>query len=401
MLLAFEAPASIALPDDVRHSLFSTLFSRVSNIAMLMLGAIIVGTAALLRGGNMFLEAAAAFDVVLLLARCMLIVRYKRLRQTGTAGDPTPWIVLFGLIAIGSSACWGVLCLCSLAWGHDPVLYLLPVVTTCAMAVAMATRSSAFPRIAVMQMTVSLGPMTLGSAFTDDSGNALLMLIVPLLYAGLTRMVVEGNTQLKSLMLAHRELERLAQTDALTGLANRRRFDEVLAAAWQQAMHSSGLLSLLLLDADRFKQYNDNYGHQEGDKVLVAIADELRMISPPSGAIAARQGGEEFAVILPEVGARDAVGIADQVRRAVQARGIEHHMNAAGVVTVSIGIACMHPDGLHTLAELFQSADQALYRAKSNGRNRTEMQFVRGMSVSMDAATLQTAGKIGESSNQR
>lgn len=376
VLPAFEAPASMALPDDVRHSLFRTLFSRVSNITMLMLGAIIVGTAALLRRGNMVLEIAAAFDVVLLVARCMLIVRYQRLRQNGTAGDPAPWIALFGLIAVGSSACWGVLCLCSLAWGHDPVLYLLPVVTSCAMAVAMATRSSAFPRIAVMQMTVNLGPMTLGSAFTDDLGNALLMLIVPLLYAGLTRMVVEGNTQLNSLMLAHRELERLAQTDSLTGLANRRRFDELLAAAWQQAMLNSSLLSLLLLDADRFKQYNDNYGHQQGDRVLVAIADELRMISTPRKVTAARQGGEEFAVILLGMEVQDAERIADQVRLAVQARGIEHCVNAAGVVTVSIGIACIRPDGLHTPAELFQSADQALYRAKSSGRNRTEKQLV-------------------------
>ncbi|MGI4943522.1 MAG: GGDEF domain-containing protein [Janthinobacterium lividum] len=373
------------MPDDIRHCLFRTLFSRVSNIVMLMFGPIIVGTATLLRSGNVAMEAAAAFDVVLLLARCILIVRYQRLQHTGTTGSPTPWIVLFGLIAIGSSACWGVLCLCSLAWGHDPVLYLLPVVTTCAMAVAMATRSSAFPRMAVIQMTVNLAPTTLGSAFTNDAGNALLMLIVPLLYAGLARMVVERNAQLLSLMLAQRELERLAQTDALTGLANRRRFDEVLAAAWQQAIRNDSLLSLLLLDVDCFKQYNDNYGHQQGDKVLVSIADELHRLSPPNGAIAARQGGEEFAVILPDVEAQEAGEIANQVRRAVQARGIEHHMNAAGVVTVSVGIACIRPDRLQTLAELFQAADQALYHAKSNGRNRTEIHFAYGVDAMPDA----------------
>lgn len=168
------------------------------------------------------------------------------------------------------------------------------------------------------------------------------------------------------------ELGTLANTDELTKLANRRYFNLRFEDAVSRAMRSSAPVSLLMIDADRFKLFNDSYGHAAGDDCLKKIAAVLRDCVRQPEDLAARYGGEELAVILG-AGASEAAGIAERIRREVERLGLPHAANEpAGVVTVSIGVATLLPDGTAgaSTQALFAQADGALYRAKTAGRNR-------------------------------
>ena len=370
LLRAFESRTSQALPTRIRGYLVQTLFSRVATVVTALLMAIVLLGSEVVRHGNRFAVVVTAAEIALLLARCILILLDGRGAEAGI--DPSPRIVLFGIAAASSSAFWGIICLLNLALGHDPVLYASSLVVTCGTAGAVAARNSAFPRIALLQMALSLTPALVGCGFADDAGYQVLILIIPLLFIGLRIMVIDRHRQLVELMLSHNELKRLAQTDALTGLPNRRRLDEAQSEEWRRAARMGGPLSLLLLDADRFKSYNDLYGHRKGDQVLIAIAGVLRQVAQRAGDLPARQGGEEFAVLLPDVAHEAAVEIAGRLRAAVQALGLVHTGNEAGVVTVSVGVASSWPKAGQAVADLFENADRALYRAKNAGRNRVE-----------------------------
>lgn len=168
------------------------------------------------------------------------------------------------------------------------------------------------------------------------------------------------------------KLARLAETDGLTGLANRRQFDRVLETELRRAQRQTNSLSLIMLDADCFKSFNDRYGHQAGDAALMAISACITGSLRRHGDVGCRIGGEEFAIILPDSDERGAREVARAVQTAVAARRIEHGGSPTGMVTVSIGVACLKP-GSHNAPEAFyRAADAALYRAKKNGRNTIE-----------------------------
>ncbi len=166
-----------------------------------------------------------------------------------------------------------------------------------------------------------------------------------------------------------RELQRLAATDPLTGLANRRRFDESLAAELARAARTGEHVTLLLCDVDHFKRFNDRYGHPAGDACLVAVARALAGLARRPGDLVARYGGEELALVLPSTTLDGAVRVAEHVRDAVRALAMPHEGNEErGVVTMSVGAACVV--GAWTAAEVLLLADQALYEAKGQGRDR-------------------------------
>ncbi|MGI4811971.1 MAG: sensor domain-containing diguanylate cyclase [Janthinobacterium lividum] len=170
------------------------------------------------------------------------------------------------------------------------------------------------------------------------------------------------------------ELERLALTDGLTAVANRRAFDLALKEEWHRTMRAGSQMSLLLLDIDLFKAFNDCYGHQSGDACLRAVAAAIKNALHRAGDSVARYGGEEFAVILPATDGQGAREVAEQIRQAVQGLGLSHAENPAGdfCVTISIGVATAfsRAGGTVTMPEgLLIAADGALYRAKQNGRN--------------------------------
>ena len=166
-------------------------------------------------------------------------------------------------------------------------------------------------------------------------------------------------------------LQRLSLVDGLTGVANRRRFDEVLEQEWRRARREGHPLSLLMFDVDHFKQFNDRYGHLDGDDCLRRVAQAIDASGSRPGDLAARYGGEEFVFLLPNSDAAGALAVAERCRGAVEALGIPHQgSGAAPVVTVSIGVATHRPDDDALVSALLEAADDALYRAKRGGRNR-------------------------------
>lgn len=177
--------------------------------------------------------------------------------------------------------------------------------------------------------------------------------------------------QLRRRAQAEAAYAQLAATDKLTGMANRRRFDEVLEAEWRRSGRGDEALALLLVDVDHFKAYNDTYGHLGGDRVLAGLGASLQAALMRPGDFAARYGGEEFVVLLPNTDARGALKVAERLRTGVADRRQPHAAAAEGIVTVSVGVAAMVPRSGQPAADLMTVADLALYNAKNSGRNRT------------------------------
>ena len=175
------------------------------------------------------------------------------------------------------------------------------------------------------------------------------------------------------------QLAALARLDGLTGISNRRVFDDALACTWADAARSNAPVSLLLLDIDHFKGFNDSYGHRAGDECLRCVAQVVAGTASRPEDVVARYGGEEFAVVLPGTDMHGAMAVAERIRGAVQGMQRAHKGNPpAGLVTVSVGVASARPQASpQTTADLVEAADQALYRAKRKGRNRVEAATLR------------------------
>jgi diguanylate cyclase (GGDEF)-like protein/PAS domain S-box-containing protein len=192
----------------------------------------------------------------------------------------------------------------------------------------------------------------------------------PVGFLNLERDITDRKRSEEHLQSAYRAMEALVVVDALTGIANRRRFDDSVATEWRRALRESSKLSLLLIDADHFKRYNDTYGHVRGDSCLKQIAEAALDVVLRPGDLVARYGGEEFAVVLPGTDETGAKAVAEDICQAVRNRRLPHEGNAPGIVTVSIGCATVVPQRGKTAQDLIEAADQALYRAKGRGRNR-------------------------------
>ena len=185
---------------------------------------------------------------------------------------------------------------------------------------------------------------------------------------------------LQSLLLTHQteelkhlndELDHIAHEDALTGIANRRSFDEVSRKEWDRGLRDQQPLTLLLLDVDFFKKYNDFYGHGEGDRCLHHIGQALKASIMRTSDVAARYGGEEFALLLPNTKASGGVQVAERVNAFIDGLAIKHEFSdVASHVTVSIGIATISANPSQSMADLLKQADIALYQAKANGRHQ-------------------------------
>ncbi len=169
----------------------------------------------------------------------------------------------------------------------------------------------------------------------------------------------------------YQQVQRLATTDALTQIANRRRFDEYLHDTWQQMNRSQAPLSLILCDIDFFKTYNDTYGHPAGDSCLRAVAAAIEQASSRAGDLVARYGGEEFAIVLPNTSLEGAMLVANRIQAEVRSLNLPHRQSPLGQqVTVSVGVSSLIPTPDQTLTALLTLTDQALYEAKAQGRDR-------------------------------
>ncbi len=178
------------------------------------------------------------------------------------------------------------------------------------------------------------------------------------------------SQQLRRRRAAEDELHMLARTDGLTGLNNRRSFEEHAEEEWRRAQRNVWPLSMLLIDVDSFKGFNDIYGHSAGDDALIGVGHCIAQSVRRPGDTAARYGGEEFAVLLPNTDETGAMHIAEKIRATVQALQLSHVASSHRVLTVSIGIACTKGQAFASSRALVNAADEALYEAKDAGRNR-------------------------------
>jgi diguanylate cyclase (GGDEF)-like protein len=215
-------------------------------------------------------------------------------------------------------------------------------------------------------------------AFSADRLDAVMLVTGQLtvsldnaqLYASLERKVERRTAELEA---ANRALEKLSHTDALTGLINRRGFDMTLDVEWQRALHHRTPLTVAMIDVDKFKFYNDRYGHVAGDECLRVIGRALAGGLRQDLDVVCRYGGEEFAVILPGTDVTVGAAVAERIRAAVVALGQPHEGTNTGIVTISVGVASIVPQTSSTPAELVEAADGALYEAKQLGRNQVRM----------------------------
>lgn len=172
------------------------------------------------------------------------------------------------------------------------------------------------------------------------------------------------------LEVANRKLQRLSTTDRLTGIANRRMYDDMARREWRRCERMKKPISLVLVDVDHFKLFNDKYGHPAGDECLKLVAGQVAKVALRATDLAARYGGEEFVLVLGETDADAASWLANYLRQQVVELNIPHYASSSRHVTVSCGVASVMPEGERSLDVLLKSADQALYQAKAAGRDQ-------------------------------
>lgn len=230
-------------------------------------------------------------------------------------------------------------------------------------------RLISFHRIGKLPL-IQVVELSADNAYADWWHKTLIVgIVLGLLSLSSLSLLLLLHAELARRIVAEAAMARLAATDGLTEVANRRRFDEGLETEWSRAMREQLQVSLLMIDADHFKAYNDAMGHLRGDDLLKAMARTMVANVHRPGDLVARYGGEEFAVLLPNTDVAGALAVAEAIRTAVERLSERHPRDAAAVATVSIGIACLRPRHGQSSQLLILDADAALYRAKADGRN--------------------------------
>jgi diguanylate cyclase (GGDEF)-like protein len=252
-------------------------------------------------------------------------------------------------------------------------------------------RNASSPAAVLGQTLVIMLPTTVCCAFGSTilvrllaPGCLIFMLVllrIARIYGAQMLSLLESE---RFLVAANEQLMTLSCTDGLTGIANRRAFDDRFAAEWAFAVREAVDIAVVLVDVDHFKRFNDHYGHMEGDDCLRMIASHVAGAVLRGSDLPARYGGEEFVVLLPGNGDQGAAEVAERLCRSVYEANMPHAANPIGRVTVSIGIASLAPGVNDVPAMLMTRADQALYRAKQSGRNQVCIAPPAGVRIKQD-----------------
>lgn len=237
-----------------------------------------------------------------------------------------------------------------------------------------------FEDIPIIAITHRNEEAVLDRAFAAGASDYIVKPVGKMELRARVRSALQLRREMIKRMLRERELERLARKlekmsnrDGLTGIANRRCFDDTLIREWVRNGRDDRSIGLLMIDIDHFKKYNDALGHVDGDTCLCNVAEAIKAATNRPGDLVARYGGEEFAIILPNTDYDGASAVARKIHTNLADHGIDHPCSQVScLVTVSIGVAAGIPACNNTPEHLVQAADRALYMAKQSGRNRTE-----------------------------
>jgi diguanylate cyclase (GGDEF)-like protein len=242
------------------------------------------------------------------------------------------------------------------------------------------SRLFSFRRVGVFPLILTVGTST-AQIYAGWRQEAWSIGAVVLILAGATiGLALFAARELRKRTAVEADLALMATTDSLTGLSNRRSFDDALAREWQRAVRDRSPISLLMIDADHFKAYNDRYGHQAGDDALAAIAVSISASTRSVPDMAARYGGEEFAILLPGASSDEAAYVADRVHESLSGL-MTSTSGGPPIPTVSIGVASCETTASCAPADLVTRADRALYEAKRNGRNCTKVHSAPSVAI--------------------
>ena len=331
---------------------------------------------------NAFVLGWASFLVFIGLSRWVMKIQYQRHWRRRSPGF---WRGLFAVSSMSLGVIW---CVWSLyvgsAIGFDGVGLSILVITVAGLASgAVASTSSSLVSYGLFAAPILL-PMSVWLLLLDQTEVRGIGVLMVVFFIITLRQVLRINSVLKQSItngleleeskeqteLLAKELYKQSTIDVLTSVTNRRGFNEALSSEWQRAKRSQMPLTLLMIDVDCFKPFNDNLGHPAGDECLQRIAAALRSVVKRAGETIARYGGEEFAVLLPNTTLQEGVEVAEKIRTCVFDLNIAHPASdVADWVTVSSGVHCVYPGEDEDSQVLIEVADQALYEAKAAGRN--------------------------------
>jgi diguanylate cyclase (GGDEF)-like protein len=279
--------------------------------------------------------------------------------------------------------------------GIAPVVLAFAVLGMVLVAVRLRDRSilTLWLTVAMVASVVDIALTMLGSGrFTFGWYMARCLSLIAG-FSVLSALLADFVTLFNNAAIANRTLERLSLTDPLTEIANRRSFEQRLDVEWRRAFREQLPLSLVMIDIDHFKRYNDHFGHPAGDECLRQVAVGLTRHARRPWDMPARLGGEEFAVLMPQTEAPGAMTVAESFRAAIQDLALPHPESEFQIVTISVGVATLYP---HTPGQtpetLVEAADAALYVAKTTGRNQVYQHVVPGQQAMIDGLWQQIPG---------
>ncbi len=372
---------------EQRWQLVASLFQQPRSLAVAGLGTLLTAVVCWQRTGHLWYVIWAAASCVVLILRLGQAYLFNFRRELLGADG---WARLFVAGAAAAAAIAGFGAGLTVLRSGDSVATLYMATNVISFAGAAAVRNNASPLAAISQTTIALGVPGLACLATGIPYlQVFAVLILFHLVAqfeiirslGRTTCWLMSSERQQALLnqrlattceqlgQANTRLAQLSSTDGLTGLSNRRALDAALSAEWQKARGTGASIALLMVDVDHFKSFNDRYGHLVGDDALRWIGQVLHAVLHRPSDLAARFGGEEFAILLPDTDIEGAVSAAGRIRSALATTDIASSLPASRL-TVSIGAAASTPKSDQDQLMLVRAADQALYNAKASGRNR-------------------------------
>jgi diguanylate cyclase len=367
------------VPDEVRPMMLAGLFGTLVIFFGGVFNTIAVSAVASYRHPTAPFLLWAAYEMILGAVRLYVLWHARRNAPLGRATHTDAYVILalMWAIGVGYGSFLGLL-------SRDWLIGGITTISAAAMAGGIAFRNFYAPRLCVAMVIAGFGPAAIGAALSGRWELWILVPQVPVYLFSLWVAIRNLHSMLVRTIAAERENDRRAVHDQLTGIANRAGLDRAITA-WLHREDRKGPLAFFYIDLDGFKAVNDRHGHAAGDALLRMVAGRLQALAP-AGGIAARIGGDEFVLLVPEADRGGTLGRAERVIAAIANRPYDLDDGASVTIGTSIGIARM-PDHGHDLTRLMSAADSALYEAKGRGRCRAVIAAAPALRIAGGAGT--------------